>query len=118
TETPAWVATVLWFEEADWLLPALLWAQSHGVGLLTFVKSLALVATPLIFLGVFLLFARLMAVAARTSPDRAGRTTMEIACLFVLYLIPIAVAYHLAHYLSYMLLAGQLIIPLASDPFG
>ncbi len=100
TETPAWVATVLWFEEADWLLPALLWAQSHGVGLLTFVKSLALVATPLIFLGVFLLFARLMAVAARTSPDRAGRTTMEVACLFVIYLIPIAVDYHLAHYQS------------------
>jgi len=32
--------------------------------------------------------------------------------------VPIAIAYHLAHYLSYLLLAGQLIIPLASDPFG
>ena len=117
-ETPAWVTTVLWFEEADWLLPTLLWAQNHGVGLMTVVKSLALVAAPLIFLGVFLLVARLMAVAARTSPDGAGPTTMEIACLFVLYLIPIAVAYHLSHYLSFMLLAGQFIIPLASDPFG
>jgi ABC-type tungstate transport system substrate-binding protein len=42
----------------------------------------------------------------------------ELARLFVLSLIPIAVAYHLAHYLSFLLLAGQLIIPLASDPFG
>ena len=28
------------------------------------------------------------------------------------------IAYHAAHYLSYLLLAGQLAIPLASDPFG
>ena len=33
-------------------------------------------------------------------------------------LIPIAIAYPLAQYLSYLLIAGQLVIPLASDPFG
>jgi hypothetical protein len=37
---------------------------------------------------------------------------------FVLGLVPIAVAYHLAHYFSLLLTAGQFIIPLASDPFG
>ncbi|MDJ0950819.1 MAG: hypothetical protein QNJ94_18055 [Alphaproteobacteria bacterium] len=42
----------------------------------------------------------------------------EIAGLFVFSLVPIAIAYHLAHYLSYLLIAGQAIIPLASDPFG
>jgi hypothetical protein len=36
----------------------------------------------------------------------------------VLTLVPIALAYHLAHYLSFLLLAGQLILPPASDPFG
>jgi hypothetical protein len=36
----------------------------------------------------------------------------------VLTLLPIAIAYHLAHYLSYFLVSGQLIIPLISDPFG
>lgn len=41
-----------------------------------------------------------------------------LAGRFVLTLVPIAVAYHLAHYLSFLLLAGQFIIPLASDPFG
>jgi hypothetical protein len=42
----------------------------------------------------------------------------QVARIFVLSLVPIAIAYHLAHYMSYLLLAGQLIIPLASDPFG
>ena len=37
---------------------------------------------------------------------------------FTLSLIPIALAYHFAHYLSYILIQGQYIIPLLSDPFG
>ena len=41
-----------------------------------------------------------------------------IARAFVLSLVPIAVAYHLAHYFSLLVTAGQFIIPLASDPFG
>ena len=32
--------------------------------------------------------------------------------------MPIAIAYHLSHYLSYLLIAGQQIIPLISDPFS
>ena len=36
----------------------------------------------------------------------------------MLSLVPIAIAYHLSHYLSYLLITGQQIIPLASDPFG
>jgi hypothetical protein len=37
---------------------------------------------------------------------------------FVLTLVPIAVAYHLAHYFSLLATAGQFVIPLASDPLG
>ena len=37
---------------------------------------------------------------------------------FVLTLVPIAIAYHIAHYLSYFLIAGQVLIPVLSDPFG
>ena len=33
-------------------------------------------------------------------------------------LLPIAIGYHIAHYLSYLLIAGQLIVPLASDPYA
>jgi len=42
----------------------------------------------------------------------------ELLRLFVPTLLPIALAYHVAHYLSYLLIAGQVVIPLASDPFG
>ena len=47
-----------------------------------------------------------------------GQGACKAAGAFVLTLAPIAIAYHLAHYLSFLLLAGQLLIPLLSDPFG
>jgi hypothetical protein len=91
------------------------------------VLSLALVACPLFILGVYGLFAWLMVQAtvltsgaswtSRPS-DREPVTTGRLARHFVLTLLPIAIAYHVAHYLSFFLLAGQLVIPLASDPFG
>ena len=37
---------------------------------------------------------------------------------YVLTLVPIALAYNLAHYLSLLLISGQTVIPLLSDPFG
>ena len=37
---------------------------------------------------------------------------------FVLTLVPIAIAYQIAHYLSYFLIAGQVLIPVLSDSFG
>ena len=37
---------------------------------------------------------------------------------YVLSLVPIAVAYHLAHYLSYLLIQGQAVWPLLSDPLN
>ena len=50
--------------------------------------------------------AKAIADAASLNGDGRGR------------LVPIAVAYHLAHYVSLLLTTGQFIIPLASDPFG
>ena len=47
-----------------------------------------------------------------------GLSAGTVARLFVLSLVPIAIAYHLAHYLTYLLIQGQLVIRLASDPFG
>jgi hypothetical protein len=32
--------------------------------------------------------------------------------------VPIALAYHLAHYFAYLFVQGQRIVPLLSDPFG
>jgi hypothetical protein len=45
-------------------------------------------------------------------------TADAAARAFVLTLVPIAIAYLVAHYLSYFLIQGQLLIRLASDPFG
>ena len=54
----------------------------------------------------------------RRQPHAVDLTASATACSFVLTLVPIAVAYHLSHYFSLLLTAGQFIIPLASDPFG
>jgi hypothetical protein len=80
---------------------------------LTVIGTLGLLAFPLAFVLVYLAFARWMAWAAddQLAPDTVAR-------LFVLSLVPIAIAYHLAHYFTYLLIQGQLLIRLASDPFG
>ena len=80
---------------------------------LSLIESLGLLAFPLLFVGVYLAFARLTAWAAG---DQLGTAT--VARLFVLSLVPIAIAYHLAHYFTYLLIQGQLLIRLVSDPFG
>jgi hypothetical protein len=49
---------------------------------------------------------------------RIGRERARLEQAFVGSLIPIALAYVVAHYLTYLLVQGQLLIPLASDPFG
>jgi hypothetical protein len=84
-----------------------------GDARLTAIGTLGLVVFPLTFLLVYLLFARWMAWAA---DDRLSTGT--VARLFVLSLVPIAIAYHLAHYFTYLLIQGQLLIRLASDPLG
>jgi hypothetical protein len=48
----------------------------------------------------------------------AGSTERAAVNAMVWSLVPIAVAYHLAHYASLLLTTGQFIVPLASDPFG
>ena len=44
--------------------------------------------------------------------------TADLGRRFVFSLLPISIAYHIAHYFSYLFNGGQLIIPLLSDPFG
>jgi len=69
--------------------------------------------------GVWLVFlaAYLLACAATARLVR-DRSAGAIARLFVLTLVPIAIAYLIAHYLHYLLVQGQLIVPLLSDRFG
>jgi hypothetical protein len=120
-ETPLWMAIVDWVLLAPLLFPVLTVLHQMFGRLLPVIQSVALGVFPLVFLAIYMVFVWLMrcvvSTAARDAGDRRIPTT-DLARLFVLTLVPIAIAYHLAHYLAYFLVAGQLIIPLASDPFG
>jgi hypothetical protein len=112
-ETPAWAALLEWITRSEFLRAPLLALQGSGVDLLKLVKTAGLLLAVALFVGVFLLFAVLI--------DRCSGQGLGLranAGGYVFTLVPIAIGYHVAHYLSYLLVAGQLIIPLASDPFG
>src|SRR6185295_5273903 len=65
------------------------------------------------FLGAYL---GICAVMSRVATGRPR--PLVIARSFALTLVPIAIGYHVAHYLVFLLVQGQYIIPLLSDPFG
>ncbi len=92
------------------------WNRVHrdleGLGLST-VDTIGLFGIPLAFLAIYLGFSWAM---RRLSGDAVG--TGDTARAFVLSLIPIALAYHFAHFLALLLIQGQVIVPLVSDPFG
>ncbi len=102
--TPGW-ANLQGFLQASF--------SGSGSAFLMSIKTLGLVAFWLLFLGTYLATCWLMAAVSGGQPSG-----WEIARTFALTLVPIAIAYHLAHYLTYLLIQGQYIIPLASDPFG
>jgi hypothetical protein len=104
TATPAWAG----IENALYrALPAL------GGARLVLIGTLGLALFPIAMVMIYRLFAWSMAIAG--GGELTAATT---ARLFVLSLVPIAIAYHLAHYFTYLLIQGQLIVRLASDPFG
>jgi hypothetical protein len=76
------------------------------------VTTAGLLAAPCVFASVIL------AVCACMARLAGSGSATELARLFVATLLPIALAYHVAHYLSYLLVAGQVVIPLVSDPLG
>jgi hypothetical protein len=104
------MATPLWQRVESALYVAL---PVFGDSRLAIINTFGLLVFCLIFIAVYRFVATLIAHASgnRMTPDAASRA-------FVLTLVPIAIAYLLAHYLSYFLIQGQLLIRLASDPFG
>jgi hypothetical protein len=94
------------------------WLRIQNLGMdyisnLSVVSTVGLVLTIFIFIFVYLVFCELMSLAGRCQINY-----LEYGKLFVYTLIPIALAYHVAHFLLFLLIQGQLMIPLASDPFG
>jgi len=117
------LATPVWAKVADWMIysqslrPLIIALQDISGNAIAAVGTIALVAFLLGFQILYLLFGALMRLSVPAA-DRAGISTRQVAGLFVLSLVPIALAYHLAHYLSYLAIVGQFMIPLISDPFG
>ena len=103
-------ATPVWVDIVSAALPMFDFLGAHRV---TGVETAGLLAFPALFLLVYWGFSLAMASASGNAVP-----AQRLARLFVFSLVPIALAYHLAHFLSFLLIQGQLIIPLASDPFG
>src|SRR5258707_2526138 len=76
-------------------------------------RTISLVGFWLLFLSAYWMVSIVM--SAVTAWHFSPR---QIAQSFAFTLIPIALGYHLAHYLVFLLVQGQYIIPLLSDPFG
>jgi len=118
-ETPLWASIADNF--AQWL-PAAIALSSEEVAR-TLIATIGLAGVWALFMSIYLACAWSIArTAAAASAERRTpakrEATVTVACWFVLTLVPIAIAYHLAHYLSFLVMAGQYLIPLASDPFG
>ena len=117
------LATPLWGEIAEWMLmsedirPLVILLQDITGNAIAAISTIALIVFLVVFQFLYLVFCSLMYLATPKTA-RTDVTIGELAKLFVLSLIPIALAYHLAHYLSFLLIVGQYMIPLASDPFG
>ena len=75
--------------------------------------TLGLLLFPAAFLLVYLGFCGLMARAVGDV-----RTAGELSRAFVFSLVPIALAYNIAHFFTLLVVQGQLLVPLSSDPLG
>ena len=117
------LATPVWADLANWMLysetvrPLILALQDLTGNAVAAIGTIALVVFLVLFQLLYLLFSALMFISV-PSANRVDISIRQVAGLFVLSLVPIALAYHLAHYISYLALVGQYIIPLASDPLG
>ncbi len=103
-------STPFWSKLVAVVYPAF---RVFGSEAVTVIRTVGLLAFPFIFIGVYQVFSMVMAALGGKSDQ-----WKTFAGTFVFSLIPIALAYHLAHFLSFLLIQGQLLIPLASDPFG
>jgi hypothetical protein len=105
--------TTLWASVLGHFAPASEDLANDADAARAWVQTAGVIGAPLLFVGVYLVVCRMIAWAGD-----ARIPVSRLAGKFVLTLVPIAIAYHLAHYLSFLAMAGQYLIALASDPFG
>jgi hypothetical protein len=112
-ETPLWAridAAVLEAPADSFLWTTLDLREDQALRL---VRTLALPLFVSLFAAAYFLVCRWMAALAHEAFATAGFLLRR----FVFTLVPIALAYHVAHYFSYLLIGGQYAIPFLSDPF-
>ena len=111
SDTPEWAAVLgLALEQT----PGLTSPYFNG---LVIANTLGLLVFPLVFAGIYWSFSALMGWMVERAGG-SGPSPVALMAAFVYSLVPIALAYHFAHYLGFLLIQGQLIVPLVSDPFG
>jgi len=101
--TPLWVSGMFYLQSVT---------GSFGVLGSLFYGTLGLVAVPLLFFGLYAGFVKLCQVMG------GGASFWGLAGAFAYSLVPIALAYQAAHYYTLLILEGQNLFALASDPFG
>jgi len=120
-ETQQWLNLADRLSITTWMQPVLATLRDIGFTDDETISTLGFAAAPLFFVAAILGSAWLTRWAA-IGPGGASASEVtspkQIACSLVATLVPIAIAYHLAHYLSMLLVSGQYLIPLVSDPFG
>jgi len=104
SETSAWVAV----QNALWpLIDPLPGAAAATI------ESLGTLFIPAGFAGVYIIVCGSVSKMSGYSLKKP-----EVARKFVFSLVPIALAYNLSHYISFLLITGQQVVPLISNPFG
>lgn len=106
-------ATPAWAEFQTFILDTFGNGGSEVFNSLVLADTMGVVLFPLGFFLVYMFFSKLMAISVEGEVS-----TLEMARIFGYSLIPIALAYNIAHFITLLLIQGQLIVPLASDPFG
>ena len=106
----AFVILVLAGVTFDGLLETPLWLEI--IRLTPVTQTLGVILLPLLFLGIYLGFVELSRILG------GGVGFGRLAGAYAFSLVPIAIAYQMAHYYTYLIIQGQMMISLVSDPFG
>jgi hypothetical protein len=102
--------TTLWSTIINNLYPQFSIFGSQG---LIVADTVGLFMFPIIFIGIFITACYVMKITSGNA-----YSTLRLSQIFAQTLLAIAISYHMAHFFSYLMIQGQLIIRLISDPFG
>jgi hypothetical protein len=111
-ETLPWVS-IFWLDIYPVLRSVLHRSYQELFAFYNYWQWTALILSPIFYLVVYLAFVYLAKVLARSKTSLAS-----LALAFAYSLIPVALAYHAAHYFSLVTSQGTQIVRMTSDPFG